>query len=171
MEIPLKPISLPHNFTIPPKLKSQSKKPDTETQLRDRQTDRQRYRQTDRETGESLERSSTTTTTDTFERRKAGRNEKAKSEDEPEENGKKKQWVVVVLLCEWEMWVQDRQMRRKKGSREEKRGSRLQRSVAVTAAASRESEREAKVFEGGGGRGRDCGVRAAATTASKSGRR
>jgi hypothetical protein len=36
MEIPLKPISLPHNFTIPPKLKSQSKKSDTETQLRDR---------------------------------------------------------------------------------------------------------------------------------------
>jgi hypothetical protein len=44
----LKPISLPHNFTIPPKLKSQSKKPDTETQLRERETDRQTEIQTDR---------------------------------------------------------------------------------------------------------------------------
>jgi hypothetical protein len=46
MEIPLKPISFPHNFTIPPKLTSQSKKPDTETQLRERE--RERDRQTDR---------------------------------------------------------------------------------------------------------------------------
>jgi hypothetical protein len=46
MEIPLKPISFPHNFTIPPKLTSQSKKPDTETQLRERE--RERERQTDR---------------------------------------------------------------------------------------------------------------------------
>lgn len=45
----MKPISLPHNFTIPPKLKSQSKKPDTETQLRDRHTDRDTDRQIERQ--------------------------------------------------------------------------------------------------------------------------
>jgi hypothetical protein len=50
MEIPLKPISFPHNFTIPPKLTSQSKKPDTETQLRERE------RETDRQTDRQMER-------------------------------------------------------------------------------------------------------------------
>ncbi len=54
----------------------------------------------------------------------------------------------------------------------EQRGERISptKKRSSDSSSKRESEREAKVF-GGGGAGRDCGVRAAATTASKSGRR
>jgi hypothetical protein len=52
------------------------------------------------------------------------------------------------------MWVQDREMRRKKGSREERRGSgkktSLQRSVAVTAAASERASVKRRLGRGGG---------------------
>lgn len=115
----------------------------------DRQTDRDTDRQIERQERAWKEVVVVLLQTHSKEEKQEGMRERSQKTN-PKRMARKKQWVVV-LLCKWEMWVQDRQMRRKKGSREE-RGSRLQRSVAVTAAASERASVKQR-FSGEGGRG------------------